>query len=600
MHKIAQGGMGAVFKAVEPALERYVAIKVLRPEFAQKEEYIQFFQEEARAVAALRHANIVPIYYIGRENKIAYFSMAYIEGQTLDDWIEANRHFTPQDATWFMTQAVAALEAASQANIVHLDIKPSNFLVDSNNVIMLTDFGLAQRLGGLAEGEREAFGTPAYVSPEQITREKTDQRTDIYSLGASLFHLMVGKPPFDGDTAEETVWGHLQKPFPFDKAQEAGVPLGWTCLMQKMMERSPRDRFQNYAELREAMSYIDGFRYEAAHPVVGEISDAPKSIVSPRHNYNARLLHGLLRERSADWAEGSDNAAQKYSRNQVLDALKKPLQPLSLDIIVHTIDELCHPAEGDIDDLLSAMQKLPGLRPSLLNVAKFLAGADAANVATDEEVLETLGMTRARNLALVSFMLNYETKPAALFDWRPLWQHQASCGLMMEFIYDSLDLKRSGIEFALGVFHDIGKLVLAELFPYTYLGALIMSWKEQLPLVDCEMEFFGIDHAEMGEYWLKFNKISHLSEAVGLHERPVDIKRRNLPAHALYASNYLIKQLGAGYSGNALTDPSPWAELPSVQYLWESARRRDYDWEAFSLGFPDEFPNFPEITLSNH
>jgi len=93
--KIAQGGMGAVFKALEPALERYVAIKVLRPEFAMDEEYIQNFQEEARAVAALRHPNIVPIYYIGVENQIAFYAMAYIDGENFDDWIESRRRFNP-------------------------------------------------------------------------------------------------------------------------------------------------------------------------------------------------------------------------------------------------------------------------------------------------------------------------------------------------------------------------------------------------------------------------------------------------------------------------------------------------------------------------
>src|SRR5277367_4318438 len=153
--KIAQGGMGTVFKALEPALERYVAIKVLRPEYANNSNYVQYFQEEARAVAALRHPNIIPIFFIGVEGKVVFFSMAYIDGETFDNWIESKRWFTDEHAKWFMDHAVAALHSAHKANIVHLDIKPANFLVDHSSNIMLTDFGLAQKIIKDAEDASE-------------------------------------------------------------------------------------------------------------------------------------------------------------------------------------------------------------------------------------------------------------------------------------------------------------------------------------------------------------------------------------------------------------------------------------------------------------
>src|SRR5580658_3333453 len=264
--KIAQGGMGTVFKAMEPALERYVAIKVLRPEYASNPNSVQYFQEEARAVAALRHPNIIPIFFIGQEGKVGFFSMSYIDGETFEDWIETKRWFNEEQAKWFLGHAVAALHSAHKANIVHLDIKPANFLVDRANNIMLTDFGLAQKIVKDAEeaGGREAFGTPAYVSPEQISREATDQRTDIYSLGATLFHLMTGHQPFNGATLEDIIWGHLEKPFPIEVAREANVPTGWIHLIQKMMERAPENRFADYRELREALENVHSFRYETA------------------------------------------------------------------------------------------------------------------------------------------------------------------------------------------------------------------------------------------------------------------------------------------------------------------------------------------------
>src|SRR5476651_886588 len=265
--KIAQGGMGTVFRALEPALERYVAIKVLRPEYAANPNYVQYFQDEARAVAALRHPNIVPIFFIGQEGSVVFFSMSYIEGETFYVWIETRRLFNEEQAKWFLSHAIAALHSAHKSNIVHLDIKPANFLVDRANNIMLTDFGLAQKIVKGAEevGEREAFGTPAYVSPEQITRGATDQRTDIYSLGASLFHLMTGHQPFNGATLEDIIWGHLEKPFPIEVAREANLPTGWIYLIQKMMEREPDRRFADYRELRTALENVHTFRYETTN-----------------------------------------------------------------------------------------------------------------------------------------------------------------------------------------------------------------------------------------------------------------------------------------------------------------------------------------------
>jgi len=342
--KIAQGGMGTVFKALEPALERYVAIKVLRPEYASNQNYVQYFQEEARAVAALRHPNIVPIYFIGQEGNVVFFSMAYIDGETFDDWIETKRWFNEERAKWFMSHAVAALHSAHKANIVHLDIKPANFLVDRSSNIMLTDFGLAQKIiKGSEEGaEREAFGTPAYVSPEQITREKTDQRTDIYSLGATLFHMMTGRPPFEGMTVEDIIWGHLEKPFPIEIARDANLPTGWIYLLKKMMERSPDDRFNNYRELRKALESVHNFRYETAR-LEAPVTAKPLSI--PRSGNDTQTLHGLLAQTKSKWEVSGEKGGTsiRFSKAQVEEALKDRIEPLHIQPMLNTIRDLCHP-----------------------------------------------------------------------------------------------------------------------------------------------------------------------------------------------------------------------------------------------------------------
>ena len=599
--KIAQGGMGTVFKALEPALERYVAIKVLRPEYASNPNYVQYFQEEARAVAALRHPNIIPIYYIGQEGNVVFFSMAYIEGETFDDWIEMKRWFNEEQAKWFLSHAVAALHSAHKANIVHLDIKPANFLVDRANNILLTDFGLAQKIikGAEEETEREAFGTPAYVSPEQITREKTDQRTDIYSLGATLFHMMTGQPPFEGVTVEDIVWGHLEKPFPVEIARKANLSTGWIYLLKKMMERSPDNRFSDYRELRAALENVHTFRYET---VVPEAPPTVKTLSVPRTRSNTQTLHGLLAQTKSTWVTGQGKAgAIALSRAQVEEAMENRLEPLQINRMLNTIRDLCRPRNEEPEALAEVMEKVPGYDPAVRALVNFMVNPqeddERAENLSPVEVLETLGMERARNLALTFFALKYESPSQSTnFDWTPLWRHQVSVGIVMDFLYDALDLKRSGLEYATGLVHDIGKLILAELFPFAYFATMNRALQEEMPLVVCEMEMFGINHAEIGATWLKTEGISHLlAEAVAQHEKPERISRRSVLAHALVSANHLVKQIGIGYSGNSVLEPCAWEELPSTGLIWEARGNKEYEFEDFAHDILNQFENLPDL-----
>jgi serine/threonine protein kinase len=599
--KIAQGGMGTVFKALEPALERYVAIKVLRPEYASNPNYVQYFQEEARAVAALRHPNIIPIFFIGQEGNVVFFSMAYIDGQTFDDWIEAKRWFNEEQAKWFLSHAIAALHSAHKANIVHLDIKPANFLVDRANNIMLTDFGLAQKIVKGAEegGEREAFGTPAYVSPEQITRSTTDQRTDIYSLGATLFHMMTGKTPFGGTSVEDIVWGHLEKPFPADIAREANVPTGWIYLMKKMMERNPDDRFANYRDLRTALENVHNFRYETL-PL--EAPPPPKPLSIPRSGNNTQTLHGLLAQSKSQWStqHAKTGTSIQLSRAQVEDAMKNRIEPLRVASLVNTIRDLCQPRAEDPESLAEAMEKVPGFEPAVRALVNFMLNPqteeERAENLSPTEVLETLGLERARNLALTFFALNYEFPASPNFDWAPLWRHQISVGVVIDFIYDALDLRRSGFEYVSGLIHDIGKPILAELFPFAYFTTMNRSLQEELPLASCEMQMFGIQHAELAAIWLKQEGLHNvLCEAVGLHESPERINRRALLPHAVVSANHLVKQIGIGYSGNSMLDPRAWEELPSTGTLWEARGNKEYVFNDFAHDILGQFEAFPDL-----
>ncbi len=355
----------------KPALERYVAIKVLRPEYASNANYVQYFQEEARAVAALRHPNIVPIFFIGQEGNVVFFSMAYIEGQTFDDWIEEKRWFNEEQARWFLSHAIAALHSAHKANIVHLDIKPANFLVEPFQQHHADRFRPRAEIVKVEDSaEREAFGTPAYVSPEQITRSATDQRTDIYSLGATLFHLMTGHAPFGGATVEDIVWGHLEKPFPVETARAANLPTGWIYLLKKMMERAPDDRFSNYRELRAALENVNTFRYETM-PLAAPLPPKPLSV--PRAGNNTQTLHGLLAQNKTQWAvsQPKSSASIQLSRAQVEDAMKNRLEPLKVNQLVNTIRDLCLVRSDEPEALAEVMEKVPRLRTGRARAGRF-------------------------------------------------------------------------------------------------------------------------------------------------------------------------------------------------------------------------------------
>ncbi len=272
--KISQGGMGIVFKAHEPTLNREVALKVLAAKYVQDSNYVNSFQEEAQLVASLRHPNIIPIYFIGQVGEVVFYSMAYISNPSLDSWIHQGHRFDLKEVKWFLTQACSALDCATQAGLIHLDIKPSNFLVDDAGTLFLTDFGLAKLMGG-SKGviDDELYGTPSYVAPERVLRKPLDHRTDIYSLGSTLFHLVVGEPPFDSESLQAIVDAHLSHPFPEEKAVEKGVPQPLIDLMRKMMEKDPVRRFQSYGEILSIVKGLDYFHYKPAIPLSAKEMD---------------------------------------------------------------------------------------------------------------------------------------------------------------------------------------------------------------------------------------------------------------------------------------------------------------------------------------
>jgi len=254
VERIGAGGMATVFKAYQPNLDRYVAVKVLPAYHARDPVFLKRFQQEARSVAKLQHANIVPIHEFGEQDGITFIVMEYVDGGTLKDRLK--RPISVAESVDFMIQAAEGLGCAHGHGIVHRDVKPANMLVRKDGHLLLSDFGIAKILEGTSNLTRAGtgIGTPQYMSPEQGTGQAVDRRSDIYSLGIVLFHALTGKVPFNADSPISITVKHLNEPLPIEKLREAGVPLPIEQVVVKMTAKSAADRYQTTDALIEALT----------------------------------------------------------------------------------------------------------------------------------------------------------------------------------------------------------------------------------------------------------------------------------------------------------------------------------------------------------
>jgi serine/threonine protein kinase len=254
VERIGAGGMATVFKAYQPNLDRYVAVKVLPAYHARDPIFLKRFQQEARSVAKLQHANIVPIHEFGEQDGITFIVMEYVDGGTLKDRLK--RSISVAESVDFVIQAAEGLGCAHGHGIVHRDVKPANMLVRKDGHLLLSDFGIAKILEGTSNLTRAGtgIGTPQYMSPEQGTGQAVDRRSDIYSLGIVLFHALTGKVPFNADSPISITVKHLNEPLPIEKLREAGVPLPIEQVVIKMTAKSAADRYQTTDALIEALT----------------------------------------------------------------------------------------------------------------------------------------------------------------------------------------------------------------------------------------------------------------------------------------------------------------------------------------------------------
>ncbi len=255
VERIGAGGMAIVFKAYQPTLDRYVAVKVLPAYHAGDPIFLRRFTQEARSVAKLAHPNIVQIHDFGEQDNITYIVMEYVEGGTLKDRLK-QRALTVSEAVDFVIQAAEGLGCAHGNGIIHRDVKPANMLLRKDGHLLLSDFGIAKILEGTTNLTRvgTGIGTPQYMSPEQGTGQPVDRRSDIYSLGIVLYHALTGRVPFTADSPLSITVKHLNDPLPIENLRVIGVPLPIEQVLLKMTAKAPADRYQTTDALIEALT----------------------------------------------------------------------------------------------------------------------------------------------------------------------------------------------------------------------------------------------------------------------------------------------------------------------------------------------------------
>ncbi|TWU51183.1 serine/threonine-protein kinase [Rubripirellula reticaptiva] len=350
LRKLGRGGMADVYAARHLSLGRDVALKVLRSNLAGDKDYVERFRREARAAAKLNHPNIVQVFDVGTVKNSHYIAQELIDGENLRESLERRGVLSPEEAVRVLIDVASALEMASDAGITHRDIKPENIMRSHQGIVKVADFGLARLGNGGSDVSRAdltqaglTLGTPRYMSPEQIQGQAVDARSDLYSLGVSVYHLLAGRPPFEADDPLALAVMHLHEtPMPLDRARNRRGPDGnpdlpeWLiAVVSRLMNKLPSERFQSPGELLDAVrneastSTLDGFGVGTAAATI-RLQRVTDQSNKNRRRKNLRIAAAILLPITC--IAGTIWAANAKSTDQ-LSTLLKPATVLKADTV---------------------------------------------------------------------------------------------------------------------------------------------------------------------------------------------------------------------------------------------------------------------------
>jgi serine/threonine-protein kinase len=295
LDKLGAGAMAVVFKAKQLSLDRMVAIKVLPKRLSENPEYVERFYKEGRAAAKLNHNNIVQAIDVADANGMHYFVMEYVKGKTVYDDLSKGQAYSENEALDIIIQIGEALEHAHERGLIHRDVKPKNIMITESGVAKLADMGLAREAtdheAAMSEQGR-AYGTPYYIAPEQIRGEvNVDFRVDVYSLGATLYHMVTGKVPFDASTPSAVMHRHLKETLVPPDHINTALSVGISEVVEVMMAKRKTDRYNSMTELLDDLRAVRN-------------GDPP---LQAHHRFDANVLADLEKGHTTEGDYDSDN-----------------------------------------------------------------------------------------------------------------------------------------------------------------------------------------------------------------------------------------------------------------------------------------------------
>ena len=296
LEKIGEGGMAVVFKAKDRTLDRFVALKILRPEYTQDEAFIDSFLRESQLVAGIVDPNIVQVYDVGQEGNIHYIVMELVDGETLSEIIGREGKLDAHTVVSYGKQIASALRTAHANRLIHRDIKPHNIMVTKDGVAKLTDFGIAKRVNpeqqGKSEEKEAVMGSIHYFSPEQAKGMAVDERSDIYSLGIVMYEMITGRVPFDGDNAVEVAVKHINEPMIPPSRFAFDMPQDLEDIILKATAKSPDQRYRTADEMIVALNFVKYSKLVKYEPVIAPEEEEELPV---RQGGNAPVHSGVRR-----------------------------------------------------------------------------------------------------------------------------------------------------------------------------------------------------------------------------------------------------------------------------------------------------------------
>ena len=285
---IGSGGMAVVYKAMCHRLNRYVAVKIMRPELAKNEKFRRRFQTESQAIAKLSHPNIVGVYDVSRTDHVEYIVMELVDGITLKQYLQDHGPLDAVQAVDFSLQIARALAHAHGKGIVHRDIKPQNILVVNDGVIKVADFGIANLQSEVPDVENEAIGSVHYIAPEQAKGLNADARSDLYSLGVVLYEMLTGRTPYDGETPVSVAIQHINGGAPLPSTLVTGIPRGLEQITMHAMASNADERYSSATEMLRDMEEFRKnpsltFVYGPGGQTLRQAPQAPQQPQQPQH-----------------------------------------------------------------------------------------------------------------------------------------------------------------------------------------------------------------------------------------------------------------------------------------------------------------------------